>query len=37
MILNYEPMALNVMNSSRLWMTSTTWGSELKAIDSMNS
>ena len=36
MILSHEPNALDVMNSSGLWMTSTTSGCELKAVNAMN-
>ena len=36
MILSHEPNALDVMNSSGLWMTSTTSGCELKALNAMN-
>ena len=36
MILGHEPNALDVMNSSGLWMTKTTLGRELKALNAMN-
>ena len=36
MILGRDPMALNIMNKSGLWMTLTTLGRELKALDAMN-
>ena len=36
MILSHEPNALDVMNSSGFWMTSTTSGCELKALNAMN-
>ena len=37
MILGCELMALNVINSSMLWMARRTLGHELRALDVMNS
>ena len=36
MILGHEHQDLNVMNTSGLWMTGTTHGCELKALDDIN-
>ena len=36
MILGRDPMALNTMNNSGLWMTLTTLGRELKALNAID-
>ena len=36
MIIGREPMALITVNSSKVWMTLTTPGHDLPALDTMN-